>query len=62
MLVELGVYFCTCPFLPPPCLSGWILKETVYEFPKEVKKDDTVPSEELVETAVSYARALDIII
>lgn len=41
---------------------GWILKGNVYEFPKEIKKDETVPSEELVETAVSYARALEIII
>jgi len=41
---------------------GWILKGNVYEFPKEVKREDTVPSEELVETAISYARALEIII
>jgi len=41
---------------------GWIMRENLFEFPKEMKKEDTVPSEDLVETAVSYARALEIII
>jgi len=41
---------------------GWVLKKDVFEFPKEIKKEETVPSEELVQTAVSYARALEIII
>ena len=42
--------------------SGWVLRGDVFEFPKEIKKEDTVPSEELVETAISYARAMEIII
>jgi len=41
---------------------GWILKDNLFEFPKEVKKEETVPSQQLVETAVTYARALEIII
>jgi len=41
---------------------GWVVKNNVFEFPKESKKEESVPSEELVETAVSYARALEIII
>jgi len=41
---------------------GWVLKKDVFEFPKEIRKEETVPSEELVQTAVSYARALEIII
>jgi len=41
---------------------GWVLRGDVFEFPKEIKKEDTVPSEELVETAISYARAMEIII
>lgn len=41
---------------------GWTLNGKVFEFPKEIKREDTVPSAELVETAVSYARAMEIII
>ena len=48
--------------LPSLLHPGWILKGKVFEFPKEIKKEDTVPAEELVETAVSYARAMEIII
>ena len=43
-------------------ILGWVLKKDVFEFPKEIRKEETVPSEELVQTAVSYARALEIII
>jgi len=41
---------------------GWIVKNNKFEFPKEEKRDDVVPSNELVEQAVAYARALEIII
>lgn len=41
---------------------GWVLQGNNFEFPKEIKREDKVPSEELVETAVSYARAMEVII